>query len=109
MGFLFYTIFIVMKIIKLTESDLTRIVRRVITESNDELYKMAIERVTKNPQGSLRAVNSYKPSTQEEVNDKNLYITFINSVIKKSPMTPADYIGKRLGYNMKLFNLLPLN
>ena len=59
--------------------------------------------------GSLRAVNSYKPSNQEEVNDKNLYITFINSVIKKSPMTPADYIGKRLGYNMRLFNLLPLN
>ena len=35
MGFLYYDIFIVMKkIVKLTESDLTRIVKRVIKENS---------------------------------------------------------------------------
>ena len=96
------------KIIRLTESDLTRIVKRVINESNTDLYKMAIERVTKNTSGSIKAIHSYKPKTQEEENDKNFYITFIQSVIDKNPMKPADYIGKRLSYNMKLFNLIPL-
>ena len=96
------------KIIRLTESDLTRIVKRVINESKTDLYKMAIQRVKKNPSGSMKAIQLYKPKTQEEENDKNFYITFIQSVIDKSPMTPADYIGKRLSYNMKLFNLIPL-
>ena len=97
------------KIIRLTESDLTRIVKRVINESYTDLYNMAIQRVKKNPSGSMKAIQSYnpKPKTQEEENDKNFYITFIQSVIDKSPMTPADYIGKRLSYNMELFNLIP--
>jgi hypothetical protein len=96
------------KIIKLTESDLTRIVKRVITESNEDLYNMAIERIKKNPSGSMKSVKSYVPKTQEETSDKNFYITFIKSVSDGSPMTPSDYIGKRLSYNMRLFNLLPL-
>jgi hypothetical protein len=96
------------KIIRLTESDLVSIVKRVLTESNEDLYNMAVARVKKNPQGSLKAVSSYEPTNQEEENDKSFYITFIDSVKKGKPMTPADYIGKRLGYNMKLFNLLPL-
>jgi hypothetical protein len=96
------------KIVRLTESDLTRIVKRVISESNEDLYNMAIQRIKKNPSGSLKAVKSYKPKNQEEENDKNFYITFIESVINKSPMTPVDYIGKRLSYNMRLFNLIPL-
>jgi hypothetical protein len=95
------------KIIRLTESDLTRIVKRVINETNTDLYNMAIQRVKKNPSGSMKAIQLYKPKTQEEENDKNFYITFIQSVIDKSPMTPADYIGKRLSYNMELFNLIP--
>lgn len=96
------------KIIKLTESDLTRIVKRVITESNEDLYNMAIERIKKNPSGSMKSVKSYVPKTQEETSDKNFYITFIKSVSDGSPMIPSDYIGKRLSYNMRLFNLLPL-
>jgi hypothetical protein len=96
------------KIVKLTESDLVKIVKRVLTESNSDLYTMAITRVKKNPQSALKAVNSYKPTNQEEANDKSFYITFIDSVKGGEPMTPSDYIGKRLGYNMKLFNLLPL-
>lgn len=96
------------KIVRLTESDLTRIVKRVISESNEDLYNMAIQRIKKNPSGSLKAVKSYKSKNQEEENDKNFYITFIESVINKSPMTPVDYIGKRLSYNMRLFNLIPL-
>ena len=96
------------KIVKLTESDLTNIVKRVINESNSDLYNMAIQRIKKNPSKSMSAVKSYKPTSQEEENDKNFYITFIQSVINKKPMTPSDYIGKRLAYNMKLFNLIPL-
>ena len=96
------------KIVKLTESDLTNIVKRVINESNSDLYNMAIQRIKKNPSKSMSAVKSYKPTSQEEENDKNFYITFIQSVINKKPMTPSDYIGKRLSYNMKLFNLIPL-
>jgi hypothetical protein len=96
------------KIVRLTENDLTNIVKRVINESNVDLYNMAIQRIKKNPSESMSVVKMYKPSTQEEQNDKNFYITFIQSVINKSPMTPADYIGKRLAYNMKLFNLIPL-
>lgn len=96
------------KIVRLTESDLTNIVKRVINESNADLYNMAIQRIKKNPSESMSLVKSYKPTTQEEENDKNFYITFIQSVINKSPMTPVDYIGKRLAYNMKLFNLIPL-
>ena len=79
-----------------------------LSESNEDLYNMAITRVKKNPQSALKAVSSYKPTNQEEDNDKSFYITFIDSVKSGKPMTPADYIGKRLGYNMKLFNLLPL-
>jgi hypothetical protein len=96
------------KIVRLTENDLTNIVKRVINESNVDLYNMAIQRIKKNPSESMSVVKMYKPSTQEEQNDKNFYITFIQSVINKSPMTPADYIGKRLAYNMRLFNLIPL-
>ena len=96
------------EIIRLTESDLTRIVKRIITESNIDLYNMAIDRIEKNPSGSMKSVESYVPTTQEETTDKNFYITFIKSVSDRSPMTPSDYIGKRLSYNMRLFNLLPL-
>ncbi len=96
------------KIVRLNESDLVNIVKRVLTESNEDLYNMAIKRVKKNPQSALKAVSSYKPTNQEEDNDKSFYITFIDSVKSGKPMTPADYIGKRLGYNMMLFNLLPL-
>lgn len=82
--------------------------KRRLSESNADLYNMAIQRIKKNPSESMSRIKSYKPTSQEDENDKNFYITFIQSVINKSPMTPADYIGKRLGYNMKLFNLLPL-
>lgn len=81
---------------------------KILNESNADLYAMAIQRIKKNPSGSMSAVKSYKPTSQEEENDKNFYITFIQSVMDKKPMTPADYIGKRLAYNMKLFNLIPL-
>lgn len=96
------------KVIRITESEITKIVETLLNESNSDLYNMAVARIKKNPTVSLKNVQSYKPSSQEEENDKNFYITFIQSVISKSPMTPSDYIGKRLSYNMKLFNLLPL-
>lgn len=81
--------------------------KRRLSESNADLYNTAIQRIKKNPSESMSRIKSYKPASQEDETDKNFYITFIQSVIDKSPMTPADYIGKRLGYNMKLFNLLP--
>lgn len=96
------------KVIRITESEITKIVETLLNESNSDLYNMAVARIKKNPTVSLKNIESYKPSSQEEENDKNFYITFIQSVISKSPMTPSDYIGKRLSYNMKLFNLLPL-
>jgi len=65
------------KIVRLTEGDLTNIVKRVINESNADLYNMAIQRIKKNPSESMSLVKSYKPTTQEEENDKNFYITFI--------------------------------
>ena len=96
------------KVIRIKESEITKIVETLLNESNSDLYNMAVARIKKNPTVSLKNIESYKPSSQEEENDKNFYITFIQSVISKSPMTPSDYIGKRLSYNMKLFNLLPL-
>ena len=69
------------EIIRLTESDLTRIVKRIITESNIDLYNMAIDRIEKNPSGSMKSVESYVPTTQEETTDKNFYITFIKENI----------------------------
>ena len=66
------------KIIKLTESDLTRIVKRVITESNEDLYNMAIERIKKNPSGSMKSVKTYVPTTEEETTDKNFKLHSLN-------------------------------
>ena len=94
------------KIVTLTESDLTKIVKRVLNESHTDVYYEALEKVRKNPESSLTRVNKYIPKTKEQYVDKNLYITFIESVRDGKPLGPAEYMGDRLALNMDLFELL---
>jgi hypothetical protein len=94
------------KFVTLTESDLTKIVKRVLNESHTDIYYEALEKVRKNPEESLMRVNKYIPKTKEQYVDKNFYVTFIESVRDGKPLGPSEYIGDRLSLNMDLFELL---
>ena len=77
-GFLFYQIFIYMKkVIKLTESDLTRIIKRVISEQNDQydpdrLYKLGstIRRIERSPNKFIHKYVKKLPKLKKEGSDE---------------------------------------
>ena len=97
------------KIRHIKESNLI-LENRILNEQSDKgLYDLAISYLKKtptSPQIALERLKKYKTKNQQEENDKNFYISFVESFIKGQPYKNDEYINKRLGYSKNLLNVL---
>lgn len=73
---------------------------------NKDAYNYVLNLVNKNPDNILKQLNQYKPLNQEEKNDLNMLITFVNSVKEKKPISNPEYMGKRFKFANKIINTL---
>ena len=76
---------------------------------NKDAYNYVLNLVNKNPDNILKQLNQYKPLNQEEKNDLNMLITFVNSVKEKKPISNPEYMGKRFKFANKIINTLQSN
>jgi hypothetical protein len=94
------------KVIKLTESDITRIVDRIIIlenakadiskMSNTEVYNLVIRLVKKDPNRAMTSLDQIQVKGSEQTNDLNMLKTFVKSIKDRNPIGDANYMGKRL-------------
>ncbi len=108
------------KVIRLTESDFVRIVKRVIVEQttstnitkmgNIEVYNLLIKLVKKDPNRAITSLEQIQTKGSEQTNDLNMLKTFVKSIKDKNPIGDANYMGKRLkmagSITQELINIL---
>jgi hypothetical protein len=89
---------------------LNNIVKRVVKEdedlkvngtdiskmSNTQVYDLFIKVVKSNPVKVTDLLKNMKSSSKEDSVDINMLQTFVESIKKNTPMTPKEYMGKRL-------------
>ena len=110
------------KVVRLTESDLVRLIKRVIKEdedlkvpitdiskmSNTELYDKFIEVVKPNTDKVLDLIKQMKSYTDGDRTDIVMLETFVKSIKENDPIKPANYMGERLRlaakYTRQIFN-----
>jgi len=63
--------------------------------SDQEAYNYVYNMAEKNPDGLIKQLQNYKPSTQEDKADVNMLLTFVRSVKNGSPIKDTKYMGKR--------------
>jgi hypothetical protein len=93
------------RIIRLTESDLVNIVKRVIMVegvntdiskmSNTEVYNLVTKLVKKDPNRAMVLLDQIQVKGPEQTNDLNMLKTFVKSIKDKNPIDDANYMGKR--------------
>jgi hypothetical protein len=89
---------------------LNNIVKRFIKEDEDlkvngtdisklsdtEVYKLFIDVVKPNPVKVMNLLKKMKSSSKEDSVDINMIETFVESIKNNKPITPKEYMGKRL-------------
>ena len=64
--------------------------------SNTKVYDLFIDVVKPNPVKVMELLKKMKSSSKEDTVDINMLQTFVESIKKNAPMTPKEYMGKRL-------------
>ena len=103
------------KVVRLTESDLVRLIKRVIKEdedlkvpitdiskmSNTEVYYLFIKVVKPNTDKVLDLIKQMKPDSKEDRVDINMLETFVQSIKENNPLKSPNYMGERLKLAVK--------
>ena len=75
--------------LKVNETDISKM-------SNTKVYDLFIDVVKPNPVKVMDLLKKMKSSSKEDSVDINMLQTFVESIKKNAPMTPKEYMGKRL-------------
>lgn len=103
------------KVVRLTESDLVRLIKRVIREdedlkvpitdiskmSNTEVYNLFIKVVKPNTDKVLDLIKQMKSDSKEDRTDIVMLETFVQSIKENNPIKPPNYMGERLKLAVK--------